>query len=117
MQTLRELDELRLSLTEKLGDLHRKANAAADLITTAMRYWHNPGVRFGVGVVLGFALGGGKHKPGDSSEGLVRAVIRAGLMAATSSLVTRALAPASATSDRDGLPGLPDNDHRYEVIR
>jgi hypothetical protein len=119
MQPLRDLEDIRANLTQKLEEIQRRANQAADLAQAAVHYWQHPAVRFGIGVVLGLALGGGRRRSdGGDSEGLLRAIVRAGLMAATSSMVTRALAPQSLdAAEGTELPPLPDNDHRYEVIR
>ncbi len=104
MQTLRDIDDIRRNLTAKLEELQRRANAAADLASTAVNYWHNPAVRFGLGVVIGLAFGGGRRSVTDhASESLIRSILRAGLMAATTSLVTRTLSPELPEAGSDAL--------------
>jgi hypothetical protein len=90
LQTNRNIEDLRGHLSEKLEELHRRANTATQALSP-LTYWRDPVVRFGLGIALGLALGGGRRSTG-ASEGLLHAVVRAGLMAATTSLVTRALA-------------------------
>ena len=91
------IDTLRSNLTEKLGELHRRATRTRVLLSPST-YWHNPWVRLGIGATIGFAIG---HRSSTSSsdrpyEGLVHAMIRSGLAAAVGSLVARSItAPPS----------------------
>ena len=52
----RSVDELRDSLTEKLGELHRRAVHAKEVVTPAT-YVANPWVRIGVGLFAGALVG------------------------------------------------------------
>ena len=91
-----EIDELRGNLTEKLGELHRRATRAR-VVLSPSTYWDNLWVRVGIGVAIGYAM---RRRPGTAvpnHESLVHAIVRAGLSAAASGLVIRALA-APATS-------------------
>ena len=94
------VDELRAKLTEKLGELHRRANHATELMSP-LRYWRDPLVRFGIGVAIGFVIAGSRRPaylpPGavavpSGGDGILGSMVRAGLIAATSALVSRALA-------------------------
>src|ERR1700712_4150339 len=100
--TLRNIEDLRASLSERLEELHRRANTATAMLSPLKRwretYWRNPMVRFGLGAVMGFAIGG--RRAGTAQhEGILHAIVRAGLMAATTSLVTRALTAGSGDTE------------------
>lgn len=87
------IDELRAGLSDKLEELHRRANRATQVMAPST-YWNDPVVRFGIGVAVGLALGmRGERKDGES--GILYSVVRAGLSAAASALITKAMtAPA-----------------------
>lgn len=53
---VRSVDELRDALTEKLGELHRRAVHAKEVVTPAT-YVANPWMRIGVGLVAGAVVG------------------------------------------------------------
>ena len=88
----RTIDELRISLADKLGELHRRASHAKLALSPAT-YWHNPWVRLGIGVAIGFAVGHRRRASTRTHEGLLHAIVRAGLSAAASALVVQSLAP------------------------
>jgi hypothetical protein len=94
--TNRTIEDLRTHLSEKLEELHRRASTASQALAPAT-YWRDPWVRFGLGVVLGLALAG--RRRGSGPESLVHAVVRAGLTATTSALVTRALTDRLASGE------------------
>ena len=96
-QTNRNIEELRASLSDKLEELHRRASSATKLLTPST-YWNDPVVRFGIGVALGLVIGSRGRAASASHEGLVHAIVRAGLTAATSALITRALARPEVTA-------------------
>ena len=52
----RSVDELRDALTDKLGELHRRAVHAKDVVTPAT-YLANPWLRIGIGLVAGAVVG------------------------------------------------------------
>lgn len=52
----RSVDELRDSLTEKLGELHRRAVHAKQVVTPAT-YLDNPWTKVGLALVTGFVVG------------------------------------------------------------
>jgi hypothetical protein len=87
-ETTKKLDDLRTNLTDKLGELHRRATHAK-LVLSPWSYWKNPWVRLGIGAAVGFVLG--QRSTGRTHESLAHAVVRAGLSAATAVLVTSAL--------------------------
>jgi|SRR4051794_6843306 hypothetical protein len=90
LATVQRIEQLRSSLGDKLAELQRRANHAKERLTPSY-YWRNPWVRFGVGAVIGLALAGRRRgQPG--SEGLLHSMIRAGLSAAVTGVITRSLA-------------------------
>jgi hypothetical protein len=89
-ETLLRVEQLRGSLGDKLGELHRRASELKRALTPSS-YWRNPWVRFAVGATIGFALSGGRRGP-RTHESLVHAMVRAGLSAAVGAIVTRQLA-------------------------
>lgn len=92
---IRQIDQLRGDLGEKLDELHRRAAHAKELLSPA-HYWHNPWVRLGIGVAIGFTLGSRRRSAG-MPEGLLHAMVRAGLYAAIRATIQRALDPTRAT--------------------
>src|SRR3954471_14961141 len=90
-ETNRHIDELRGNLTEKLGELHRRATHVK-LALSPSTYWNNPWIRIGIGAAIGFALVDRRPAAARTHEGLVHAIVRAGLCAAASALVARSLA-------------------------
>ena len=84
-----DLDVLRASLSEKVGELHRRVTHAKQVLSPST-WWHNPWVRIGIGVAVGLALL--SRRKSDAHEGLVHAMVRSGLSAAVAALVTRQLA-------------------------
>lgn len=85
-----DVEELRGSLTEKLGELHRRATHAK-VVFSPSTYWKSPWIRLGVGAAIGYAITR-RNNANRTHEGLVHAIVRAGLSAAASALVIRALA-------------------------
>jgi hypothetical protein len=78
-------------------------------VLTPSTYWNDPIVRFGLGVVIGLAVGSRGSRGtavAATHEGLLHAIVRAGLTAATTALITRALTQANtlAEPDSDGPP-------------
>jgi hypothetical protein len=112
-KTNRNIEDLRASLADKLEELRRRANRATTALTPST-YWNDPVVRFGIGVAIGLLVGARGRSGHASHEGLAHAIVRAGLTAATTALITRTLAkaePAIATpaadaalADRTGEP-------------
>jgi len=101
--TSRTIEELRANLSEKLEELHRRANTATKVLTPA-RYWNDPIVRFGIGVAIGLAIGS-RGKRGESGhDGLLYSMVRAGLTATTTALITRAIAATEPASEAAGEP-------------
>lgn len=94
IRKIRQIDQLRVDLGEKLDELHRRAAHAKQLLSPA-HHWHNPWVRLGIGVAIGFALGSRRRSAG-MPEGLLHAVVRAGLHAAIRATVHRSLDPTRA---------------------
>jgi hypothetical protein len=90
-ETNHHIDELHNNLTEKLGELHRRA-AHAKRVLSPSTYWNNPWIRLGIGAAIGFAIADRRPAAARTHEGLVHAVVRAGLCAAASALVARSLA-------------------------
>ena len=90
-ETNRNIEELRSSLTEKLGELHRRATHAK-LVLSPSTYWKNPWIRLGIGAAIGFAIVDRRPAGARTHEPLVHAIVRAGLCAAASALVARSLA-------------------------
>ncbi len=91
--TSKAIEELRASLQDKLEELHRRANKATQVLAPST-YWNDPVVRFGVGVAIGLALGmRGKTRDGDG--GLLYSMVKAGLTATTTALISRAMAKAA----------------------
>jgi hypothetical protein len=89
--TSKAIEELRASLQDKLEELHRRANQATRVLAPST-YWNDPVVRFGIGVAIGLAIGTrGKPRDGD---GLLYSLVRAGLTATTTALISRAIASA-----------------------
>lgn len=104
LETLRNIEDLRASLSDKLAELQRRANTVSQVLAPLKQwrvYWSDPVVRFGVGAVLGLVIGSRRNSTAASHEGVVHAVLRAGLMAAASSMVTRALEASPAATDDD----------------
>ena len=91
IETNRKIEELRTSLTEKLGELHRRATSAKETLSP-WHHWKNPWVRIGIGAVIGFAVGRRRPAEARTHESLVHSIVRAGLSAAAAVLVTRSLA-------------------------
>lgn len=90
--TSKAIEELRQGLQDKLEELHRRANRATQVLTPST-YWNDPVVRFGIGVAIGLAIGTrGKARDGD---GLLYSMVRAGLTATTTALISRAIARAA----------------------
>jgi hypothetical protein len=83
-----KLEDLRNNITDKLGELHRRATHAK-LVLSPSSYWKNPWVRLGIGAAVGLVLG--QRSTGRTHESLAHAVVRSGLSAAAAVLVTRAL--------------------------
>jgi hypothetical protein len=81
----------RSELSDKLDELRRRAKHVRTWMSPST-YWNMPILRFGVGFIAGFALG---RRPTPIAAGrspsILHAVVRAGLVAATASLVRRAL--------------------------
>jgi hypothetical protein len=96
-QTNRNIEELRASLSDKLAELHRRASRATRVLTPST-YWDDPVVRFGIGVAIGLMVGSRGRSASASHEGWFHAIVRAGLTAATTALVTRTLAPAEVAT-------------------
>ena len=99
------MDALRDSLAEKLNELHRRATHAKQLLTPDT-YWKNPWIRFGLGAAVGLAVGLSGRRRGEpgvqlAHESLGRTLLRAGLSAALTSVVTRALTPRSLPPGND----------------
>ena len=92
LETTQRIEQLRTALGDKLSELHRRASVMKRRLTPSS-YWENPWVRFGVGAAIGLVLAGRRRtQPGGPHEGLVHAMVRAGLSAAVSGLVARSLA-------------------------
>jgi hypothetical protein len=110
-QTNRNIEDLRASLADKLEELHRRASRVTKVLTPST-YWNDPVVRFGLGVAIGLMVGSRGRTSSAAHEGLVHAIVRAGLTAATTALITRALAnlevaapaPEAALDDPAGAP-------------
>lgn len=101
----KSIDELRAGLSDKLEELHRRANRATQVLAPST-YWNDPVVRFGIGVAVGLAIGmRGRGDDHDRGGGLLYSVVRAGLSAAASALITKAMtAPAElAAADETAL--------------
>lgn len=96
-QTNRNIEDLRASLADKLEELQRRANTVTKVLTPST-YWNDPMVRFGIGVALGLLVGSRGRASSTSHEGLAHAIVRAGLTAATTALITRALANAEVAT-------------------
>lgn len=113
-QTNRNIEELRASLSDKLEELHRRASTVTRVLAPST-YWNDPVVRFGIGVAIGLMVGSRGRASSASHEGLVHAIVRAGLTAATTALITRTLAhieaatpaPDPVLDDPAGAPTLP----------
>lgn len=84
-----KIDDLRTSLADKLDELHRRANVATEVLSS-VRHFREPLVRFGIGVLIGFAFGRSTRSSGSASR--VAGVVRFGLTIATSALVAHAVA-------------------------
>src|SRR3954466_9039496 len=96
--TNRTIEELRATLSNKLEELHRRANAATKVLTPA-RYWNDPIVRFGIGVAIGLAIGARRTRGDSDRDGLLYSMVRAGLTATTTALITRAIAASEPASE------------------
>jgi len=99
------MDELRDALAAKLNELHRRATHAKQLLTPET-YWKNPWIRFGLGAAVGFVVGLSGHRRGEpglqvAHEPLGRSLVRVGLSAALTSVITRALTPRSLPPGTD----------------
>lgn len=105
--TSKSIDELRAGLSDKLEELHRRANRATQVLAPST-YWNDPVVRFGIGVAVGLAIGmRGERKDGEG--GLLYSMMRAGLSAAASALISKAItAPAALAAPAD--PALAPSD-------
>ena len=91
-QSTRKIEDLRTDLTDKLGELHRRARHARAVLSPST-YWKNPWIRLGIGVAIGFALRGRRDSVAPQThEGLAHAVIRAGLSTTATILVTQLFA-------------------------
>jgi hypothetical protein len=90
-ETSHNIEELRGGLTEKLGELHRRATHAK-LVLSPGTYWKNPWIRLGIGAAIGFVMIDRRPAAARTHEPLVHAIVRAGLCAAASALVARSLA-------------------------
>jgi hypothetical protein len=88
--TLQHIEQLRGSLADKLGELHRRASELKQRLTPSS-YWRNPWVRFAAGATIGFVLAGNRRSQ-RGHEGIIHAMVRAGLSAAVGAIVTRSLA-------------------------
>jgi hypothetical protein len=95
----RKIEQLRRDLTEKLGELRRRA-ADAKLVLSPSTYWRSPQIRIAIGFAIGFAIGARRPAAAEvgAREGLLRAIVRTGLCAAASALVTRSLSPSRDSS-------------------
>jgi len=89
-----KIELARRGLTDKLDELRRRAKLIRTRLSPST-YWNMPILRFGVGLAAGYALG---RRPTSvatvehpRSPSILHAVVRAGLAAATASLVRRAL--------------------------
>jgi hypothetical protein len=91
LETNQKIDDLRHDLAEKLGELHRRAVHTKQVLSPST-YWNNSWIRLGIGAAVGFALGSYRRGAARTHEGLVHSIVRAGLGAAVTSVVTRALA-------------------------
>lgn len=87
-----KIDDLRTSLADKLDELHRRANVATDVLSAA-RHLREPLVRFGIGVLIGFAFGRSTRSSDSTSR--VTDIVRFGLTIATSALVAHAVVSAT----------------------
>ncbi|MEO8554994.1 MAG: hypothetical protein ABI678_33675 [Kofleriaceae bacterium] len=94
----RSLDKLRDSLTEKLGELHRRAVHAKQVVTPAT-YFENPWTQLGLALVAGIVVGD-QMKRG----GLFGTLALLGLGAAA----YRAFEPKAITSSSEPAPSPPD---------
>jgi hypothetical protein len=83
-----QIELARRDLSDKLDELRRRAHQLRTWMSPAT-YWNMPMLRFGVGFVVGYALG--RRPASAGSPSMLRAVIRAGLAAASASLVRQAL--------------------------
>jgi hypothetical protein len=77
----RSLDELHRDLTEKLGELHRRATHAR-VVLSPSTYWRSPALRVGLGVVAGLVVG--SRLPRMTRAGVLRALAFAALGAIAS---------------------------------
>jgi hypothetical protein len=91
LETVHRIEELRSSLGDKLAELHRRASHVKERLTPSY-YWRNPWVRFGIGAVIGLALASRRRGQPGGPEGLLHSMIRAGLSAAVTGVITRSLA-------------------------
>ncbi len=96
-KTNRNIEELRTSLSDKLEELHRRASTVTRVLTPTT-YWNDPMVRFGIGVAIGLLVGSRGRASTATHEGLFHAIVRAGLSAATTALITRTLATDEVTA-------------------
>lgn len=96
-----QIEGLRNSLGDKLGEIKRRA-ASAKRALTPSTYYRNPWFTVGLGVALGVVAATVRSSDrraesvinvNGNREGLLHSMVRAGLSAAVSSLVARALAP------------------------
>jgi hypothetical protein len=53
LETTQRIEELRTNLSEKLGELHRRAKHTKEILSPST-YWQNPWVRVGIGFALGW---------------------------------------------------------------
>jgi hypothetical protein len=72
----RSLEDLRKDLTDKLGELHRRATHAKHALTPST-YWQNPWLRVGLGLVGGLVVG--SQLRGVTRGGVMRAIAFVGL--------------------------------------
>jgi hypothetical protein len=72
----RSLDDLRRDLTDKLGELHRRATHAKHALSPST-YWQSPWLRVGLGLVGGLVIGG--QLRGVTRGGVLRAIAFVGL--------------------------------------
>jgi hypothetical protein len=97
-RTNRNIEDLRASLADKLEELHRRASTVTRVLSPST-YWNDPVVRFGIGVAIGLIVGSRGRANAATHEGLAHAIVRAGLTAATSALITRTLAKADILAE------------------
>ena len=101
-------------MADKLEELHRRASTVTKVLTPST-YWNDPVVRFGIGVAIGLLVGSRGRSSSATHEGLAHAIVRAGLTAATTALITRTLAkaevatpaPDAALDDQASEPATP----------